>query len=400
MAISNHLATVVKHGSKAIGFSIGHSVDVLRGRYDVVIVGAGISGAVLAERFASVCNKKVLVLEKRPHVGGICYDFIDKHGILVPLYGPHMFHTSYENVWRYLSAFTGWLPYEHKVKSCVDGKLVPVPVNISTVNDIFGLHIQTEEEMVRWLDENTVKIADPQNSEEQALSRVGPILYEKMFRHYTRKQWDRWPNELDASLLKRIPVRTNFDDRYFSDTHEGVPANGYTRIFENMLGHKNITVLTNVDFHYVKKELRNYEVLIYTGPIDAFFDYRHGKLQYRSLRFEFETYNRQYYQEHTVINYPDDEVLYARVTEPKHQTGQKHHLTTIIREYFTWDGPPYYPVPSPQNRAVYEKYRDDSAELQARGVYFTGRLAGYKHLNMDQAFKEALDLFHGITAAG
>ncbi|MBF0466945.1 MAG: NAD(P)-binding protein [Nitrospirae bacterium] len=371
-------------------------MDKLRRPYDVVIVGAGISGSVMAERFASVLDKKVLVLDKRPHSGGNCYDFMNEYGILVPLYGPHMFHTGYEEVWRYLSLFTKWLPYEHRVKSYVDGKFVPVPVNITTVNTIFGLNMQTREEMLRWLDENTVKTANPKNSEEQALSLVGPELYEKLFKHYTKKQWDRWPHELDASLLKRIPVRTDFNDRYFSDKYEGMPQMGYSGIFNNMLNHENITLLTNVDFKYVQTEIRNYEALIYTGPIDAFFDYKHGKLQYRSIRFEFETHPGEYYQEHCVVNYPDESVLYARVTEPKHQTGQKHNMTTIVREYFTWDGPPYYPVPSPQNRNIYEKYRDEAIKMEAHGVYFLGRLARYEHLNMDQAFKDALDLFKRI----
>ncbi|MBF0343819.1 MAG: UDP-galactopyranose mutase [Nitrospirae bacterium] len=366
---------------------------------DVLIVGAGISGCVLAERFASVAQKKVLVIDKRDHIGGNCYDFIDDAGILIPLYGPHMFHTSYENVWQYISRFTKWLPYQHRVKCYVDGLIVPFPVNITTVNMLFNLNMTSEEEMIRWLKDNTEDIKDPQTSEDLALMRVGRVLYEKFYKNYTFKQWDKWPYELDASLFNRIPVRTDFNDRYFADKYEGTPQEGYTSIFQKMLHHKNINVMLNVDYfnevEIIKRDIGNYRILIFTGPIDAFFDYKFGRLQYRSLEFEYETLDLEYFQPLTVINYPNDH-RYTRITEPKHQTGQSHPRTTVIKEYPTWQGDPYYPVPSQDNLNRYSKYELAAKDLEKEGIYLIGRLANYKHLNMDQAFKNALDLFHRI----
>ncbi|MBF0537230.1 MAG: UDP-galactopyranose mutase [Nitrospirae bacterium] len=366
---------------------------------DVLVVGAGISGCVLAERFASVANKRVLVIDRRGHVGGNCYDCLDEAGILIPMYGPHMFHTSYEDVWQYLGRFTQWWPYTHRVKSYVDGMLVPVPVNIETVNRLFGLGMSSEEEMLNWLRDNTQEIKEPKTSEDVALTRVGRALYEKMFKNYTWKQWDRWPSQLDASLLGRIPVRTNFDDGYFSDRYEGVPAQGYTTIFQNMLDHKNITIMLNVDYltdrEALLRDIGQSKALIFTGRIDAFFDYRFGRLQYRSLEFEYETLDMEYFQSNVVINYPNEH-RYMRVTEPKRYTGQRHPRTTIIREYPTWEGDPYYPVPSQDNLDTYMLYEQAAKALEKDGIYLIGRLANYKHLNMDQAFKNALDLFARI----
>ncbi|KJU82854.1 udp-galactopyranose mutase [Candidatus Magnetobacterium bavaricum] len=369
---------------------------------DVLVVGAGISGCVLAERFASVAHKRVLVIDRRGHIGGNCHDCLDEAGILIPLYGPHMFHTSYENVWQYLGRFTQWQPYKHRVKSYVDGMLVPVPVNIETVNRLFGLTMSSEGEMLNWLRNNTQEIKEPKTSEDVALMRVGRALYEKMFKNYTKKQWDRWPDQLDASLIGRIPVRTNFDDGYFSDKYEGVPARGYTSIFQNILDHKNIDVMLNIDYlkdrDALLRDIGGYETLIFTGRIDAFFDYRFGRLQYRSLEFEYETLDMECFQSNVVINYPNDpnDYPYMRVTEPKLYTGQRHQRTTIIREYPTWEGDPYYPVPSQDNLECYMRYEHAAKALEKDGTYLIGRLANYKHLNMDQAFKNALDLFAKI----
>lgn len=367
--------------------------------YDVIVVGAGISGATLAERYATQENKKVLIIEKRDHIGGNCYDYYNEDGILVSKYGAHLFHTNYEDVWEYVQKFTEWYPYTHKVLSAVDGKLVPVPVNITTVNELFGLDIQTEEEMQRWLDENTEKIDEPKNSEESALRRVGKVLYEKMFKNYTKKQWDMWPTELEASVMDRIPVRTNFDDRYFTDKYQVLPKEGYTKIFERMLDHPNITVRLNTDYDQVKHELMGYEKLFFTGPIDQFFEYKFGedkKLQYRSLRFEFETIDQEQFQSNSVVNYPSLEVPYTRIVEYKHFTGQRHPKTTISKEYSSWEGEPYYPVPTERNRQVYALYQQEAEKLEKDGIYFVGRLANYKYFNMDQAFKNALDLYDSL----
>ena len=371
--------------------------------YDVVIVGAGISGAVIAERYANKLNKKVLVIEKRDHIGGNCYDYYDESGILISKYGAHLFHTNYDDVWHYAQKFSEFTPYEHKVLAKVDGKLVPVPINIATVNMLLGTNIKTESEMDEWLEKNQIKNDNPKNGQEAALARVGEKLYEKIFKNYTKKQWDKYPEELDASVLNRIPVRNNFDNRYFSDVHQGQPKEGYTKLFEKMLKHPNITVKLNTDFFDIKNSLKNYEKLFYTGPIDQFFEFKHstkGKLEYRSLRFDFETHNKEFFQENSVINYPNEE-KFTRIVEYKYFTGQKHSKTTISKEfsidYVPGENEPYYPVPNPKNGEIFEKYRKDALNLEKNGVYFVGRLANYKYFNMDEAFKNALDLFYKIN---
>lgn len=365
--------------------------------FDVVIIGAGISGATLAERYATVLNKKVLVLEKRHHIGGNCYDFVDNAGILVSLYGAHIFHTSYDDVWEYVNRFSAWRPYTHRVVGMVDGKLVPIPVNITTVNQLFGLSIETEQQMRDFLATQTVSFRKVTNSKESAHARVGPLLYEKLFKHYTRKQWDHDPSELDASVLERIPVRYTFDDCYFTDTYQALPSSGYTKLFEKMLSHPNITVMTNIDYFSVKNKIKRFDKLFFTGPIDQFFSYKFGKkLQYRSLNITFESFRKEYFQSHAVINYPNKHA-FTRIVEYKHLTGQKHPYTTISKEYPTWQGEPYYPVPSPENRALYDVYRGEAEKEEQHGIYFVGRLANYKYFNMDQAFKNALDLFSRLN---
>lgn len=365
--------------------------------YDIVIIGAGISGATLAERYATQLNKKVLVIEKRNHIGGNCFDYHNKDGILISKYGAHIFHTSFEDVWKYINLFSQWRPYKHKVLSYVDGKLVPVPVNITTVNTLFNLKIRSEHEMVEWLSSNTIKIDNPKNSEEMALSRVGKVLYEKMFERYTEKQWDRKPSQLAPSVVGRIPVRTTFDDQYFSDPHQALPKYGYTKLFEKMLDNPNIDIKLNTDYFNIKNKLGNFEKLFFTGPIDQFFSYKFGKkLHYRSIRFEFETHNMEYFQSNSVINYPNEHA-YTRIVEYKHLTGQKSPKTTISKEYPTWEGEPYYPVPTKENQELYEKYKIEAENTENNNIYFVGRLANYKYFNMDQAFKAALDLFSKLS---
>jgi UDP-galactopyranose mutase len=359
---------------------------------DIVIIGAGISGAVLAERYASI-GKKVLVIEKRDHIAGNCYDYYNEDGILVSKYGAHLFHTNFEDVWEYVQQFSDWYKYEHKVLAKVDGKLVPVPANITTVNVLLGENIQNEKEMKAWLKKNTIPYENPKNGKEAALNRVGKVLYEKIFKNYTKKQWDKYPEELDASVLNRIPVRTDFDDIYFADTYQYLPKGGYTQMFEKILDNPIITVLLNTDYFDVRDQLKNVEKLFYTGPIDQFFDFKHSldeHLEYRSIRFVHETLDQEYFQENSVINYPNEEE-FTRIVEYKHITGQKVPKTTIVREYTTDEGEPYYPVPNPRNQAIYEKYRQETLKL--KDIYFVGRLANYKYFNMDQAFKNALDLF-------
>lgn len=373
-------------------------------KYDIVIVGAGISGATLAERYATQKNKKVLVVERRDHIAGNCYDFYNDDGIMISKYGAHLFHTNFEDVWEYVNRFSEWRPYEHRVLAKVDGQLVPIPVNITTVNKLFGENIKTEAEMREWLDEHQVKNDDPQNGEEAALARVGEVLYEKMFKHYTKKQWDKYPEELDASVLQRIPVRDNFDDRYFGDKYQALPAQGYTKMFEKILDHPNITVKLSTDYFDVKDEIAANppEKLFYTGPIDRFFDFKHSvekHLQWRSIRFEWETLDQESFQENSVINYPQmDDGKFTRIIEYKKIYDQEHPKTTICREYSTDEGEPYYPVPNPENDAIFQRYKDEADKL--KDIYFVGRLANYKYFNMDQAFKNALDLFEQIEGIG
>ncbi|MCL4399804.1 UDP-galactopyranose mutase [Patescibacteria group bacterium] len=370
----------------------------MKNEFDIVIVGAGISGSTLAERFASVFRKRVLLIEKRNHIGGNCYDFLNEAGVLVPKYGPHFFHTNDEKVWNYVNSFSDWIPYEHRVLSSVDEKLVPVPVNITTVNELLGINLGTENEMEVWLSKNVERFDNPKNSEESALARIGEYLYEKMFKNYTKKQWDMWPSELDPEVMDRIPVRKNFDDRYFTDKYQAMPKDGYTKLFERMINNKNIEVRLNSDWDDVKNHPIVYEKLFFTGPIDQFFHYKFGeKLQYRSLRFEFETLDMEYFQRTAQINYPSLDVPYTRITEPKHATGQKCSKTTIIKEYSTWTGEPYYPVPTSRNKELYLKYKKEAESLEREGIYFVGRLANYKYFNMDQAFRNALDLFERIN---
>lgn len=367
---------------------------------DILIIGAGISGGVLAERYAAI-GKKVLILEKRDHIAGNCYDYIDENGILVSRYGAHLFHTNEEDVWKYVNRFAEWYKWEHKVIAKVDEQLVPIPVNITTVNKLFGENISTEKEMEEWLDQNRILYKKPANGEEAVLNKVGPELYEKMFRHYTKKQWDKYPEELDASVLERIPVRKDFDDRYFSDKYQALPRGGYTKMFERILAHPNIEVRLNTDFFDVKDEISGYSKLFYTGPIDRFFEFKYSiedKLEYRSINFVKETVNEEYFQENSVVNYPGMEVGFTRIVEYKHFGNQKSPNTSIFKEYTTDEGEPFYPVPNKRNREIYQRYKEEAEQL--RDIYFVGRLANYKYFNMDQAFKNALDLFAYLEGKG
>jgi len=373
--------------------------------FDIICIGAGISGATLAERYASL-GKKVLVLEKRDHIGGNCYDFVNDAGILISLYGPHFFHTEYEDVWQYVQKFAKWNPYKHKVLAQVGEKLVPVPVNIETVNILFNLHIKNEAEMKTWLEKNQVKVKNVKNSKNAAEARVGKKLFKLLFENYTKKQWGLSAAELAPEVLSRIPVRTNFEDRYFTDKYQALPVGGYTKLFEKMLSHPNITVRVNADYFDLKKKgsLPTFKKLFYTGPIDQFFAQTDSpvqtadKLQYRSLRFEYETLDQEYYQKNSVINFPGKGVPYTRIVEYKHLSNQENSKTTIVKEYGSDEGEPFYPVPNKKNQAIYEKYRAKSEKL--KDIYFVGRLANYKYFNMDQAFKNALNLFNSLENTG
>ena len=363
--------------------------------FDYLVVGAGYAGSVLAERLASQAGKKVLVVERRPHIAGNAYDHYDDAGLLVHRYGPHIFHTNSREIFEYLSQFTAWRPYEHRVLASVDGQLVPIPINLDTVNRLYGLSL-TSMQLESWFQSVAEPVENVRTSEDVVVSRVGRELYEKFFRGYTRKQWDLDPSELDASVTARVPTRTNRDDRYFTDAYQAMPLHGYTRMFERMLAHPNIKVMLNTDYREIV-DFVPYREMIYTGPIDAFFDYRYGKLPYRSLEFRFETVEREVFQPTGTVNYPNEHP-YTRITEFKYLTGQKHAKTSIVYEYPRAEGDPYYPVPRRENAELYKKYQE-LAE-QTPGVYFVGRLATYRYYNMDQVVGQALTMFRKIMAQG
>merc|ERR1719326_1356277 len=393
---------------------------------NLLIVGCGLSGAVIAERCSKEFGYKSLILDVRDHIGGNCYDFVEEHGLRASKYGAHLFHTKFERVWEYVQEFSEWMPFDHRVKGIVpdkDGvkKLVPIPPTQETVNILLGESIKSEKEMDDWYVKNRQHPAGgaaPANGEEAALSRVGPKLYERIFKHYTKKQWDKYPAELDASVLMRLPCRTTTDDRYFGDQWQALPLRGYTRIFENMLlRDPNITIRLNVDFFKAQAEgkLPSYGMLVYTGPIDSYFAQRGmPKLEYRSIRFIEEyvpnppgsgPWNTGFFQEAMVVNYPSADVPFTRIVEYKHVPNQPEAVkrgevkgTLLAKEESSAVGDPYYPVPNPANPELYNKYK--ALADKEEGVVFCGRLASYKYFNMDQAILNALEMFDNLKETG
>ena len=360
--------------------------------YDYLVVGAGFAGSTIAERLASVCGARVLVVDARDHVAGNAYDPLDEHGIRIHRYGPHIFHTSSDRVIRYLSQFTRWRPYQHRVLSHVEGRDVPLPICNRTIATLYGLDLDAAQ-MTAFFDERRERPDAIRNSEDAIVARVGRELYELLFAGYTRKQWGVDASELDASVCGRIPIRTNGDDRYFSDAFQAMPEDGFEAMFERMLAHPNIEVVLGTRFEEIADRVR-FDRLIYTGPIDAYFDNCFGALPYRSLEFQFETHPIERYQRTAVVNYPGREP-YTRITEFKHLTGQKHEQTTIAREYPRAAGDPFYPIPRAENRALYAKYAAKAAA--ERNVTFVGRLAEYRYYNMDQVVASALAAFEQLA---
>ena len=363
-----------------------------RERYDYLIVGAGFAGSVLAERLASQHGARVLLIDRRKHVGGNAYDEPNEAGILYHKYGPHIFHTNSDQVVDYLSKFTEWRPYEHRVLACVRGQQVPIPVNRTTLNMLFDANLRTEEEAAAYLAERAEPVDEIRTSEDVVINAVGKELYRLFFRGYTRKQWGLDPSELDKQVTSRIPPRTNADDRYFSDTFQAMPLHGYTAMFEKMLDHPLIEVRTGVDFAELKN--RAHEIadhIIYTGPIDEYFDFRFGKLPYRSLKFDHQTLDQEWFQPVAVVNYPSEDVPFTRISEYKHLTGQEAPVTTITYEYPSAEGDPYYPIPRPENQELFKKY--EALADETGDVTFVGRLATYRYYNMDQIVGQALATF-------
>jgi UDP-galactopyranose mutase len=359
--------------------------------FDYMIVGAGFAGSVLAERLASIGDKKVLLVEQRDHIGGNAYDYYNHDGILVHKYGPHIFHTNSKKVFDYLSQFTTWRPYEHRVLASVDGQLVPLPINLTTINALYGLQLNCDQ-VEAFYNMKAEKIQNVRTSEDVVVSRVGKELYEKFFKGYTRKQWDLDPSDLDASVTSRVPVRSNKDDRYFTDTYQAMPMYGYTEMFRNMLSHPNIKVMLNTDYREIM-DIIPYRRMIYTGPVDSFFNYCYGRLPYRSIEFRFDTLDTEVFQRTGTINFPNEH-SYTRITEFKYLTGQKHPKTSIVYEYPKAEGDPYYPIPRPENALIYKRYKMLADSMT--NTFFTGRLATYKYYNMDQVVAQSLTLFEKL----
>jgi len=358
--------------------------------YDYLIVGAGFAGSVLAERLASQHGARVLLIDRRNHIGGNAYDEKNADGILYHKYGPHIFHTNSDAVVEYLSQFTEWRPYEHRVLATVRGQLVPIPINRTTLNMLFDAGLKTDAEAEAFLASRAEPVEDIQTSEDVVVNAVGRELYELFFQGYTRKQWGLDPSELDRSVTARIPTRTNTDDRYFTDAFQAMPSEGYTAMFERMLNHEMIDIRVGVDFRDVQDEIEA-DHIIYTGPIDEYFDFRFGKLPYRSLKFDHKTIEQERYQPVGTVNYPDEAVPYTRVSEYKHLTGQQAPVTTITYEYPSAEGDPYYPIPREENQALFKRYEALADETE--GVTFVGRLATYRYYNMDQIVGQALATF-------
>ena len=366
-----------------------------RPHYDVLVVGAGFAGSVMAERLAADGGKRVLVIDRRPHIAGNAFDEEDAAGILIHRYGPHIFHTNSAEIVDYLSRFTDWRPYEHRVLAAVRDRLVPVPINRTTLNSLFDAGLKDEAETAAFLAQRAEPVAEVRTSEDVVVSAVGQELYRLFFRGYTRKQWGLDPSELDKAVTARVPTRTNADDRYFTDTHQAMPARGFTAMFEAMLDHPNIELRLGTDFAEIRDAI-DYDLLVFTGPIDEYFGHRHGKLPYRSLRFAHRTLPAEWHQPVAVVNYPDEAVPHTRVTEYKHLTGQRAAVTSVTYEYPSAEGDPYYPIPRPENQALFKRY--EALALAEAKVVFVGRLATYRYYNMDQVVGQALATYRKLKS--
>jgi len=396
--IANATAQRARAAAEALGAGVAAPAVRPASRnkpFDYLIVGAGFAGSVLAERLTTQLGKRVLLVDKRPHIGGNAYDEVDAGGVLMHRYGPHLFHTNSDEVSGYLSQFTRWRPYEHRVLASVRGGLLtPMPINRTTLNLLYGQDLQTDEAAAAFLASRAEPVEKIRTSKDVVISAVGRELYETFFEGYTRKQWGVDPSELDKSVTARVPTRTSDDDRYFTDKFQNMPADGYTRMFENMLDQPGIELALGTDFEDIRGEVV-YDRLIFTGPIDEYFDFRYGKLPYRSLTFRHETLDQEWFQPVGTVNYPAESIPYTRISEYKHMTGQSARRTTITYEYPSDEGDPYYPVPRPENQTLYKRY--EALALEAQNVQFVGRLATYRYYNMDQVVGQALATFRRIA---
>jgi UDP-galactopyranose mutase len=367
-------------------------------QYDVIIVGAGPVGCLMAERFAVDLNWKVLLIDKRNHVAGNCFDTYHESGLLIHRYGPHYFRSNNKTLIEYLTQFTDWIPGNYIVKSSINGELFPFPINLLTLGQFFKIADLDAVAAQKLLEEKREKIENPANSEEFVLSRVGKEMYEAFYLGYTLKQWSIHPRDLAPSVCGRIPVRLNKDERYVDHQYQLTPAKGFTAMFQKMVNHPNIELQLETDYNEVKNKIKATRATIYTGPIDEFFGFRLGKLPWRSLEFDFVKKDIEYEQPCVQINYPNDHD-YTRTVEIKHVTGQIHPQTVISYEYPKAEGDPYYPIPMEQNQNLYLEYKKlAEKETKENQVYFCGRLAEYKYYNTDEVLELALKNFDKIKA--
>lgn len=353
--------------------------------FDFLVVGSGLAGMTVSRLLAEK-GKKVLIIDKRNHIGGNTYDYYNEEGILIHKYGPHIFHTNNKKVFEFLSRFTEWREYQHKVLSYVNGMFVPMPINLDTINMLYNTNYDslTIKDFFNSVRENLQVI---NNSKDVIVSRVGEELYKLFFEGYTKKQWDLYPYELGKEVTSRVPTRYNRDSRYFTDKYQGLPKHGYTKMAENIINHKNIKIMLNTTFEEIRSEVK-YSKVIFTGCIDEFFKEKHGKLSYRSLKFMEETYDKEFYQSVGVVNYPND-YDYTRITEYKYLTGQNHEKTTIMKEISRAIGEPYYPIPKAENKYIYDLYKAEAENV--KNVYFLGRLGTYSYMNMDTVVYQAME---------
>lgn len=365
--------------------------------FDNIIIGAGLSGVVIAERIATQLNEKVLIIEKRINIAGNCYDYEDENGILIQEYGPHIFHTDYKDVWNYISQFTDWIRYQHKVLGFIDGKHVTIPFNLNTLYGLMPLKLaeRLEEKLIGNFGYNKkVPILELKKIKDKDLKYLADFIYEKIFLHYSEKQWGLKPEDIDFSVTARVPVIISRDDRYFQDKYQGIPKEGYTKLFEKMTQNKNIEVQLEIDFKDIRDKLK-YKKMFFTGAIDEFFDYKFGKLDYRYVNIDFQTLNIENYQSAAVVNYPND-YNYTRITEFKKFSMSKSKYTTIGIEYPGNRGFMAWPVLNERNNEIFQKYWKEAEKLKEKNIYFIGRLAEYKYYDMDDAVVNSLKMFDNI----
>ncbi|MFZ8831620.1 MAG: UDP-galactopyranose mutase [Thermodesulfobacteriaceae bacterium] len=376
--------------------------------FEFIVVGSGFAGSVIAERIANVLNRKVLIIEKRNHIGGNCYDYRDENNIIVHKYGPHLFHTDYKEVFDYLSNFTDWHIYHHKVLAFVDGKKIPLPFNLNSIYEVFPQELakRLEVKLIEKYGYGTkIPILELLKEEDQDLKFLANYVYEKIYKNYTMKQWGLKPEEISPQVTARVPIYVSRDNRYFTDKYQVIPKDGYTKIFERMLNHPNIKIMLNTDFkEVISIDFENKKIyflgqefkgkLIFTGMIDELFNFKYGFLPYRSLDLRFETIEQEYYQEAPVVNYPND-YDFTRITEFKHIHPVKSDKTTILKEYPKAYQPnvdiPYYPVFTKENQELYNKYKEEADKFE--NLVLVGRLAEYRYYDMDDVVKRALEVF-------